>query len=193
MTNRELATGERSQKIDLNLRLEVVAFPFEPFVRLLLNYDDYVSCLHTRRLIALSMEHDGLAALHALVYVDFEHLLLRNNLLAVTRLTPVPWVVNLARPATFVARLLDLLDHRAHLAHHDTDTATVTRVALLDRTLFPAPTVALDAEDVPRERELRHLALVQVFEGHGDAVYEILRLARSGLASTSAEEAATAK
>lgn len=90
-------------------------------------------------------------------------------------------VDDLARPRTLVARLLKLLDHRAHLAQRDLDTAALTRVALPDGAFLAAFAIALAADDIARERELRRLALVEVFEGDVYAVYEIFGFAWAGL------------
>ena len=75
MANAKLPACQRCQEVDLHKHLEIVALPLEPVMWLLLYHDDDISCLDAWCLVAFTVERDGLAALHALVYVYFEHLL----------------------------------------------------------------------------------------------------------------------
>jgi hypothetical protein len=146
----KLATRKRSEQVDLDLGEQVRVFPLEPVVWFLLDDDDDIPGGNTWRLVALTAERDRLAALHTLVDVDLEHLLLRDDLLAIARLALVLVVDNLARTRALVARLLDLLNHRPHLAHHNPDTAPATALALAHGTLLATFAVALGTDDVPR-------------------------------------------
>lgn len=84
----------------------------------------------------------------------------------------------------------DLLHHGAELAEHDLGALAVTARALLDGALLAALAVAALADDVLLERELRHLALVEVGKRNVDAVDEVLALARTlGTPASSAAEA----
>lgn len=125
MLDRKLASTESGKQVDLDLRNEVVLVSLEPLVRLLLDHDNHVPRRNTRRLIALSRELNRLPSLHALVDMHLQHLLLRNDLARITSLALVFMVDDLSRTRAFVARRLELLDHRAHLAKRNLDTATM--------------------------------------------------------------------
>lgn len=116
MLDSKLSTAKSSQEIDLDLRDEVRILTPEPVMRLLLNHDNHISRLSVRTLVALAGKLDRLAALHALVDVNLEELLLGDDLLAFARRAAVLHVDDLARAAALVARRLDLLDHGTHLA-----------------------------------------------------------------------------
>lgn len=104
----ELSSSERGQEVDLLLHHEIVSPSLEVLVRLLLDRDDDVSWLESRRLVRLALEGDLLARLHALVDVDLEHLSLRVDLLPVALLASALGVNLLPRRVTVVTRLLDL-------------------------------------------------------------------------------------
>lgn len=193
MFDSELAACERRQEIDLDPGQEVVVFPLEPVMRLLLNDDNDVSRCYSGCLITLATESDRLAALHALIDMDLKHLLLRDDLLADTGLAAVLVVDDLATALTFVTGLLDLLNHRAHLAHHDTNTATATTVALPHSALLATLAVALGADDVAGECELGNLALVQVFQRNSNTVNKVLGLPWPLRSATATEKSAAAK
>lgn len=130
--------------------------------------------------------------------MDLEDLALVDNLLAVARLASVLGVNDLALAVTVATLLLDLLDHRAELAHDNLDALAVARVASLDGAFFAAFALALAAQDMLLQCELGHLALVQVLKRNLDPVHEILALARarrstSPSAGAAKEAAATAK
>ena len=179
MPDSELAAGERSEKIDLLLVEEVVLLPPEPIVRLLLDDNDDVARGDARRLVALAAEGDRLAATHALVDVYLEHLLLRDYLATTATFALVFVVDDLACAVTLVARLLELLDHRAHLPERDLDTPALARPALPDGALLATLAVALCADDVAGEGELCCLALVEVLERDMYTVDEVFCLARA--------------
>ena len=125
--------------------------------------------------------------------MDLEHLLFGDDLLAVAVLAAVLLVDDLARAGALVARLLDLLDHRAHLAERDPDTAAGTGVALADSAFLSALAIALDTDDVAGEGKFGGLALVEVFEGDVYAVDEVFCLAGSLGPRLAAEKASAAK
>ena len=179
MLDGELTTAQRCQQVDLLFEEQVVLLPPKPLVRLLLDDDDNVPWGDTWRLVALPTERDRLASTHALVDVDLQHLLLRDDLAAIAGLALVFVVDDLARTTALVARLLELLDHRAHLAQRDLDTATGTGRALPNSTLFAALPTALGTDDIASECELRCLALVEVLERDVHAMYEVFCLARA--------------
>ena len=146
-------------------------------MRLLLNHDDDVPWCNAWGLIALATESDGLAALHPLVDMHLQHLLLRHRLATVTGLTPVLLVDNLSRPRTFVTGLLDLLNHGTHLAECDPNTPSATGAAGLDGALLPSLPRTLGADNVPCESKLSGLAPIQFFQRDVDAMDKILALA----------------
>lgn len=179
MLDSELTAAQRRQQIHLLLVEQIVLLALETVVGLLLDDDDNISWCDTWRLVALAAESDSLAATHALVDVDLEHFLLRDDLAATASLALVLVVDDLASPAALVARLLELLNHRAHLAESDLDTTAGAGITCLDGTLFSTFAVALDTNDVAGEGELCRLALVEVLERDMYAVYEVFCLARA--------------
>ena len=192
MLNRKLPSRQRRKQINRHLRPQVRILPLEPLVRLLLNNDDNVPGYRSRCLIALARKRDVLATLHPFVDMYFQHFLLLHCLLPAAALAPVLVVNDLACTVTIPTRLLDLLDHRAHLAHNYANTTTTTRRASPHRALLPTTPIAFLADDVARECEFGRLALVKVFESDVHAVDEVFALLRTCLARRpSAEEAAT--
>lgn len=177
MLDGELTTAQRCQQVDLLFEEQVVLLPPKPLVRLLLDDDDNVPWGDTWRLVALPTERDGLAPAHALVDMDLEHFFLGDDLTPVTGLAPILMVDDLASAVALVARLLDLLNHWAHLAEGDPDTTAIARRARTDCAVLAALAVALDADDIPSKGKLGGLALVKVLEGDVDTVDEIFCLA----------------
>ena len=177
MLDRELATCQGGEEVDFLLVEQVVFLAFEAVVRLLLDNNDHIAGGDARRLVALPTEVDGLAAAHALVDVHLEHLLLGHDLATIARLALVFVVDDLARARAVVARLLHLLDHRAHLSDDDAHTTPAAGCARAHRALLATLPTALDTDDIARERELRCLALVEVLERDMHAVNEIFCLA----------------
>lgn len=170
---RERSASERSEQVKLDLSVQIVALAPEPLMRLLVYNNNNVSRFDSRRLVALARKSNGLTALHALVDVHLEELALRNNLLADANLAAVLLVDNLARTVALSARLLDLLEHRPHLAQHHLHTTTLAAATLAHRALFTALSATLSADDVSSERELRELALVQILERRADTVVQV--------------------
>lgn len=179
MLDRKLSTTQCCQEVDFLLEEQIVLLSLEPLMRLLLNNNNNISRGDTRRLVALSTEVDRLSTAHTFIDMHLEHLLLRHNFLAITRLALVFMIDNLARPRTFITRLLQLLDHRTHLAQRDLDSASTASPTLPHGAFLATLTITLAADDVAREREFRRLALVQVFEGDVDAVDKIFGFAGS--------------
>ena len=197
MKNGELAARERREEIDLDLGVQVVSFPLEDCVRLLLDHNNDVSRLDSRALIRLSRERDRLPLLHSPIDKDLEHLALVDDLLAEAALAAILRVDDLALAVAVAARLLNLLDHRAELAEDDLDPLTVAALAALDGALLASLALALGAENVLLKRELGRLALVEVLERDLDPVHEVLALlgslgSSSAASSLSAEEASSA-
>jgi hypothetical protein len=197
MADRELPATERGEQVDLDLGEQVVVLAAEALVRTLDDLDDDVAGRDAGRLVGLAVEGDRLARAHALVDGHLEHLLLADDLAAVARLALVLVVDDLARARALVARALQLLDHRAHLTQSEANTATGAAAARPDGALLAALAVALCADDVPGERELRELALVQVLERDVNPVDKVLGFSGSGVAPATAaaaeETAATAE
>ena len=156
----ELSTSECTQEIDFDFGPQIVFLPLESFMWLLFDDNDHIPRNRVRRLVALTRESDVLTTSHPLVNVDLEHLLLLNSLLAGACFASVFVVDNLALTAAVAARLLNLLNHRTHLANDHPNTATTARGALLDSAFLPAMTIALRANNIASESELRSLALV---------------------------------
>lgn len=179
MLDSKLTAAQRSKQVDLLVEEQVVLLAPEPVVRLLLDDNDNVSWSDSWCLVALSPERDRLAPPHTLVDVDFEHLFLGDNFAAVAHFAPIFVVDDFPSAVALVARLLDLLDHRTHLAERDPDTAAAARRALSHSALFATLTAALGANDVPGEGKLGGLALVEVLEGDVHAMDKVFRLPRT--------------
>lgn len=192
MFDRELTAAECGEKIDLELREQVITLSAETLMRLLIDLNDHVSRARSRSLVTLTMESDRLAALHALVDMDLEHLLLAVDLLTVTRLTLVLVIDHLSCARTLVARALKLLDHRTHLPERDAYAAAGTAIAGPDRTLLSALAVTLGTYDAPSERKFGRLALVEVFKGYVNAMHKVFRSSRSLWPSAAATEESAA-
>jgi hypothetical protein len=141
--DREFTTPKCREKVNLDVGHEVVIVPFEALVGFLFDNNDDIAWNDTRSLITLAREGDRLATLHALVDVDFEHLLLRDDLTRIASLAFVSMIDDFASPRTLVAWLLQLLDHGPHLAQCHADATTMAGTALLHSTLLPAPPIAL--------------------------------------------------
>ena len=192
----KLASCERCEEVDALLHNQIIAFPPEHWVRLLLNDNDDVARDSIGRLVGLAVESDGLAVLHALVDVDLEHLALVVDLLAVACLALVLCVDDLSLALAVRARLLHLLNHRTHLAHYEADALAIAPAARPHGAFLPSFPVAFGAHDVLLQGELARLALEQVCERHGQLVHEVLALARplgpSPPAAATTEEAAAA-
>ena len=193
MLDGKLTTTQRRKEVELNLRDEIILLASKSLMRPLFYYNDNISWQDAWCLITLPSESDRLSSLHTLVDMHLKHLFLRYHLLAVTLLALVLLVDDFTRTMALVASLLDLLDHGTHLTHDDTDTAAITFVALLHRTLLATLAVTFATDNVARKCKLRYLALVEIFEGDSDAVNEILGFARAGscLAATAEGSAAT--
>jgi hypothetical protein len=146
--NREFTTSKRRQELNLDVGHEVVVVALEAFMRFLLDNNDDIAWNNAGRLIAFSSEGDCLAALHTLVDVYLEHLLLRNHLARVATLALVTMIDDLASSRTLVAWLLQLLDHGSHLAKRDSDATTLTVTAWPHSALLPAFAIALSTDNV---------------------------------------------
>jgi hypothetical protein len=94
----KLTATESSQEVNLYRGNKVVVLSLESIVRLLLNDDNDVAWLCAWRLIALAVEGDGLAALHPLVDMYLQDLLLGDDLLALAVGTPIFGVDDLPSP-----------------------------------------------------------------------------------------------
>lgn len=173
MLYRELATRQRGQDINLDLRDQIVLLPLEPLMGLLLDDDDHISRLSRRRLITLPSKLNRLPTLHTLIDMNLQKLLLRKHLLSFTIRTSILCIDDLSRPRTLVARTLDLLDHWAHLAQRELDAPTITSPTGPYSTLLASFTLAFRADSITGQRQLRRLAFVQIFEGYVDTMDEI--------------------
>lgn len=171
MLNVDCTTGQRSQKVDLGVVEQIVAFALEAWVRLLLNLELDVTWLHTRHLVSLSAEVNLGAILNTLVNVNVEDLSLDDGLLAVALLASVLIADGLSLSVAVGADSLETLDHGTHLAHHGLHTGTVAALTGLYGTLLASSAITLRADDRLLQSELRDLAAVDVFQG--DLVYVV--------------------
>jgi hypothetical protein len=164
MLDEERPSSDGREQIDVLLGKQIVPPSFKSIVGLLVNHNDHISRLYSRRLIGLSVKLDGLAVLHPLVDMNFEHLALSDDLLALTRLAPTLGLDLLPFSIAIGASLLDLLHHGSELSRDHFYTATLTRRTRLNSAFFSALATALCAYDRSLECEFDHFALVEVFE-----------------------------
>jgi hypothetical protein len=160
----DLTTRKGSKQVDLGVVEEIVVFSLEPWVRLLLNFENNISRLNTRQLVALAAELDPVAGLDTAVDVDVENLALNNGLLTVALLATVTVADNLSLTLAIGTDGLETLDHGTHLAHHVLHSAAITAGALLDGTLLTTAAIALGADDRLLQSQLGNLAAVDVFK-----------------------------
>lgn len=170
----KVTTRNRRQQIHLCRTVQIIPLALEPIMLLLLHHNDHIARLHARGLITLPVEAHLVARPGPFVDVHIQHLALLRRLFAVAGLAAVLGVHHLARALALVTRLLDLLHHGSDLAKHDFDTLAATRGTGGDGALFAAAALAAFADGRFGEGELLVLALVEVFEGDGDAVNEVL-------------------
>lgn len=132
---------------------------------LLLQNDNDIARLKTRRLITLSVERDLLTILHALIDVHLENLPLLDYLSSRARLTHVLGVDSLALTVTISARRVNLLVHSgAELVENDLAARALAGRAALEGALFAALALALIADDVLLECEFACRSVVHVLE-----------------------------
>lgn len=174
MGNMELPPSQRRQQIHLCLTNQIIPIPLEPRMLLLLHHENHIPRLDTRGLIRLPSEPHLMPRLHPLVDMHFEDFTFLRSLLSITGLALVLGVDHLPRSITLPTRLLNLLDHRTELPERDAHTLSSTGGTFLDGAGFAAETFAGLAEDGFGEGEFLDLAFVEVFEGDGDAVDEVL-------------------
>jgi len=181
-------TGKGSDELDV-ANIEQVVFPTsEAGVRLLLNLENNIASLDTRRLVTLTSELDLGAASNTLVDVDVEDLAVDGSLLSVALFASVLLLDNLTLSVAVRADSLESLDHRTHLAHHGLHAVAITARAALDSALLATKTLALGADDGPLKSELGDLAAVDILEGDLVSVVD-----GSGLGRATVHAAAASK
>jgi hypothetical protein len=158
------ATSQCSDKVDLGVVKEVVVPPFKARVRFLLNLKDDVTSKDAGGLITLAAELDLGAALDAAINVHVKDLAIHDRLLAEALLAAILLLHNLAFTAAIRAYRLEPLDHGTHLAHHCFHTVTITSRALPNSSLFTATTLALWADNRPLQGQLGHFSAVDVLK-----------------------------
>lgn len=190
--NVKSSTSEGGHELDIARVEQIVAFPVETSMLLLLNLKHDVACLDTWCLITLAAELDLLAALDTLVDVDVQYLAIDNSLLATALLAAVLLLDDLALSTAVVTDGLEALDHGTHLAHHGLHTLTITAGALLGSgTITTANTLALGANDGALESKLGDLAAVDVLEGDLVGVVDCPSLGGTTLTAHATAEHAT--
>lgn len=162
--NVNATTGKSGKQIDLSLVEQIITLALEAGVGLLLNLEHNITGHDTRHLVTLATELNLVAIAHTFVDVNVENLALNDGLLAVTLLAAILVTDNLALAIAVRADSLEALDHGTHLAHHSLHTAAITACAVLDSTLLTAATITATADDGLLERQLGHLALVDILQ-----------------------------
>lgn len=192
------ATSQSSDQLDVAVVQKIILLAGEARMGLLLNLEDYITGLDSRRLVTLTTELNLGAAADTLVDVDVEDLAIDDGLLAVALLAAVLLLDDLTLAVAVRADGLESLDHGAHLAHHGFHTMAVTARALLNCTFLATETLALGADDRPLQSQLRDLAAVDILKGDLVSVVNGSGLGRTALvhatehaAKATAEAAAT--
>lgn len=189
----EVETSQSFEQGDLLVHKEVSALTLEELVLLLLDDDDDIAGLCVGHLVALAVLDVLLTVGRALVDLDRQRCALLLKFLAVAGLAHLRRVDALALPAALVARTCALRVHAGAELHHDGAHAlALAALAGLDGLLVgAADTVALGADAMSVELDLRLLAVVQIFQGHvqlHSCRLHLLRAARLLLSATSHSE-----
>ena len=122
----EGAACQSGYEFDLGAVEQVIILAREARVGLLLNLEDDVASLYTRRLITLASELDLGTASNTAINVNVQNLAVDDRLLAAAALAAVLLLDNLALAVAVGADCLETLNHGSHLAHHGLHTVTVT-------------------------------------------------------------------
>ena len=163
MLDSKLSAAECSEEVHLCFIDKIIILALETIMRLLLDDNDDIPRRNPWRLVALSVERDGLSTLHALVDMHLQNLLLLDRLLSAAMLALVLVVDDLAGSIAVIARLLKLLHHGTNLTERDLDTLTLAVRALFYSTLLSATTVAFLADATASESKFCCLSLVNIF------------------------------
>lgn len=193
--DKDSTSGERCHQLNLVVVEEIVVFPGEPRVGLLLDLEDDVTSHDTRSLVTLASELDAGTALDTPVDVDVQNLPVDHRLLSAALLTAILVLDDLSLSVTVGTGGLETLDHGAHLAHHCLHTVAITASAALNGALLAPATLAFGADDGALECQLGNLAAIDVLEGDLVGVVDgasLWRAAARGAAATAkhASEAA---
>lgn len=192
MLDVDCATSQSCDKLNVAVVEKVVIPASETGMGLLLNLENDVASLDTRRLITLASELNLGAAANALVDVNVEDLAVDGGLLSIALLATILLLDDLTLSVTVRADSLEALDHRAHLAHHCLHAMAVTASASLDSTLLATETLTLGADNRPLESKLRDLTSVDIFQGNLVGVVDSTGLGGAAVHTTAAKHAAHA-
>ena len=196
--DKDCTTGQRSHKLDIAVKEQIILSARESDMRLLLNLKHNVACLDARGLVTLAPELNLGATAHAPVDVDVKHLAVNDGLLSVALLAAILLANDLSLSVTVRTDGLETLDHGAHLAHHGLHTMAITARASLDGAVLATEAIALGADDGALKGQLRDLAAVDVLERHLVGVVDGARLGGTTVVhaaehATHASEAAAAE
>jgi hypothetical protein len=190
----ELATSKGSQKINFDFDYEIILLSTEPFMRLFFDDNDDVSRFCRGRLVGFASKNDGLTALHSFVDVDLQHFFIREDLLALAVAAPIFGVDKFTSSRAVIASGLNLLNHGAHMAHHDLDTASMAAGTRPHCTVLSSLALAFGTEDITCQREFCGFALVELLQGDMYTMDKVLCFAGTLRPAAAAEKAAgTAK
>lgn len=164
MLNVDGATSQRLDELNLAAVQKVVLLTGEAGVRLLLNLEDDISGLDTRRLVTLATELNLGAAADTTVNVNVEDLAVDGGLLAVAALAAILVLDGLSLSVTVGTDSLESLDHGTHLAHHGLHTVAITASTALNCALLATATLTLGADDGSLQSQLGDLASVDILE-----------------------------
>lgn len=130
-------------------------------MRLLLDLDDYITCLDIRVLVSLTMEHVLLTIGCTLVNLDLDDLLFFDNLFAIAGFALVLFVDDLTLTITLVAGASALRVHaRSKLLHHSPHTFALASGASHYSTALATEAIALRADTVTVNGDLCSLTVV---------------------------------
>jgi hypothetical protein len=146
MLNVNDSTSQSRYEFDFGMVEQVVIFPLEARMRLLLYLENNISGKLSRLLITLSTQLDFVAVPHTTINVDVENLPLDYRLLALALLATITLADDLSLSVTIRADLLESLNHRSHLSNHSLHACTITAGTLFNGTFLAAATFTLGAD-----------------------------------------------
>lgn len=190
MCQDEIDSGQGFKKRDLLLNQEISTSALELSIGLFLDLDDNITGLDAWILISLPVEDVFLSVGCTLVNLDFNDLLLLNDLLAIASLALIFLADDLALSTAFVARLGLLRVHtRSKLLHNSPHTLSSANAAGSNSTGLASLAFALGADTVSADSDLLSLAIVKVSKSSLNGMKDRLGLLRSLRLATTAAHA----
>lgn len=169
-----LPANQRVLQTNAVVHLQIVPVAHEHGVLLLLENNDHVTGVQIGVLVALMLEGDLLAVLHAALNIHGDRVLLRHQLVAVAHVAGL--IEGLALAAALLAGLLDLLDEAGSklntLKNHAASLADRAGVHMI--RVVRARAMAVLAELLAVDIEGHFAAVVQILQSDGNRSLHVL-------------------